>query len=193
MLQWSARGFWWLAAVFFDEKGDEFRCLYLAQFLRFYSTELEGVGIDPFHGDVLLRNKLQDQIPLLVGALPCAIAVGMVAVEAVPAVAIPLGWHEAGLLDLFIDAALERLVEPGAFPGNVFDPGQLRLDGDGELVRRIFRQAKPLAVAGNQFEGHNLLSFLLVVFGHEKARRMAGLSCGEVGCQWLLYGLFGVW
>jgi len=81
---------------------------------------------------------------------------------------------ESRLLDLLIHGTLEGFVEPRAFPGDVVHPSHIGLNGDGELVRRIRWEAEAFAVTGDQFNCHDI-SFLLVVFGHEKARLVAGL------------------
>lgn len=75
---------------------------------------------------------------------------------------------EAGVLDFMIHTPLEGVVETVALVSDVFNASDLGFDANRELVTRIARQAEPLRVVGNQFEGHIFLS--LMVSGHEKAR-----------------------
>lgn len=123
--------------------------------------------------EVMLGDEFEDEIPLFVRAGPgvavdvggMPVAVGGSALTIVVAIAgrfpvdpVSIIGDKTRVLDLLVNALLERLVEAGAFGRHVVNVADLGLDGDRELVARIPRQAEAFRVIGNEFECHGFLS-----------------------------------
>ena len=122
------------AAVLVEDAFDEAGCLKLVQLLDPNSEHVAAGVVNLAFVEVVLCDELEDQIPLLVAAgpgftvgrvaVPVSIGGSGVAVAAVGgavaggAVALAVSFirDEPRVLNLFIDALLERLVEARAFP-----------------------------------------------------------------------------
>ena len=143
------------AAVLVEDAFDQAGSLELVELPDPDAEHFTAGVIDLPFVELVFVHELEDEIPLLVGTGP-AIAVGVaVAVPisvgggavAVGAVVVPVGGavgfalhavsvirDEPRVLDLLVNALLERLIQARAFARHVVDVADLRLDADGILV-----------------------------------------------------------
>ncbi len=107
--------------------------------------------------EVVLLDKFQDQVLLLVTAMP-AIAIGVPVRNRSNRLSgvrggllgdsISLVRDKSRALDFLVHAALERVVEAGAFARHIVDVADLGFDANRELVARIARKSETLRVVG---------------------------------------------
>ena len=141
--------------------------------------------------EVVFVHQLEDEIPLFVGACPaisvglavgmtisvggCCFAVAVTIASALLADAVSFIGDESRVLNLLVNALLERLVEACAFGRHLVDVADFCFDSQRKLMTAISRESQAFAVIGDKFECH-ICSFLLVGFGYKKSPTvMAGL------------------